>query len=66
MPNHNDDPSPWHPIATMPDGTTAITRINDAKGIRNESILRKSGGRFFTNGPAALYVYYTPTEWRGL
>ena len=52
----------WGPIATMPDGVCALTRIDDGKGIRNEQRLRRGGNLFWTED-GAMYVYYTPTHW---
>lgn len=45
------------------DGEAAETKIDDAKGVRNEQPLQRHGRLwFFLDG--SMYVYYTPTHWR--
>lgn len=45
-----------------PEGQPVRTRINDARGPRNEGILYRQGSLwFFEDG--SMYVYYTPTEY---
>jgi len=40
-----------------------ITKIDDEKGCRNETTLKRQGNLwFFPDG--SMYVYYTPTHWR--
>lgn len=39
------------------------TKIDDAKGCRNEQPLKRKGSLwFYPDG--SVYVYYTPTHWR--
>lgn len=51
----------------LPDrGVVVMTKIDDAKGCRNEHPLKLhdspgSGLWFFPDG--SMYVYYTPTHW---
>lgn len=48
-----------------PDGAVVLTKIDDAKGRRNEQKLKRQGNLwFFADG--SMYVYYTPTHWRRL
>jgi len=45
------------------DGVVVDTKVDDAKGVRNEQPLKRSGNLwFFPDG--SMYVYYTPTHWR--
>lgn len=62
-PDPEPKPHDWRPIATMPEGATALTRILDESGERNVQRLRKQGRLFFTTGSNSMYVYYTPTHW---
>lgn len=43
-----------------PEGVTVMTKIDDARGVRNEQRLRRSGSMLFGGG---MYVYYQPTHW---
>lgn len=44
------------------DGDVVRTKIDDANGCRNESLLKRQGRLwFFPDG--SMYVYYTPTHW---
>lgn len=53
----------WQPISTMPDGVTALTKIDDGNGERNVQSLKRIGALFwFPDG--SMYVYYVPTHWR--
>jgi hypothetical protein len=46
-----------------PMGVAVDTKIDDAKGVRNEQQLKRNGALwFFPDG--SMYVYYTPTHWR--
>ena len=46
-----------------PENVVVDTKIDDAKGLRNEQQLKFSGNLWwFTDG--SMYVYYTPTHWR--
>jgi len=47
------------------DGVTVMTRINDAKGVRNEQELKKRGNLWYFPD-MSMYVYYTPNEWHPL
>lgn len=44
-----------------PEGESVLTKIDDAKGVRNVQILRRYGRAWFADGK---YIYYTPTHWR--
>lgn len=45
-----------------PDGVIVETKLDDAKGVRNEQKLKRRGNLwFFPDG--SMYVYYTPTHW---
>lgn len=52
--------------ATLPpEGIMVETKIDDAKGVRNEQRLCRRGRLWFTGLDGnAMYVYYTPTHWR--
>lgn len=53
----------WQAIATAPDDTPVLTRIDDEHGVRNEQLLTRHGRLWwFVDG--SMYVYYTPTHWR--
>lgn len=45
-----------------PEGMLVHTKIDDAKGVRNETILRH-GRRLWFVPDGTMYVYYTPTHW---
>jgi len=48
----------------LPDeGVFVHTKIDDAKGVRNEQTLLRRGKLFYTPDET-MYVYYTPTHWR--
>lgn len=53
----------WQPISTAPEGRTVKTKIDDEKGVRNETTLKRRGRLWFTPDDA-MYVYYTPTHWK--
>lgn len=46
-----------------PESQIVFTLIDDAKGVRNEALLSRSGNLFFFPD-GNMYVYYTPTHWR--
>lgn len=46
-----------------PEGVALETKIDDAKGCRNEGRLIRQGGLWFTED-MQMYVYYRPTHWR--
>ena len=47
------------------EGVEVMTKIDDAKGPRNEtSLVRKGSLWFFPD--MSMYVYYTPTHWKSL
>ena len=55
--------SDWQAIESAPNGRVVETKIDDAKGLRNEQPLKRQGNLwFFPDG--SMYVYYTPTHWR--
>lgn len=50
-------------VVNPPDGKVVMTKIDDAKGCRNEQLLKRQGRLwFFKDG--SMYVYYTPTHWK--
>lgn len=57
--------SDWQPIETAPERVTVLTKIDDAKGERNEQPLKRRGRLWFFPDDA-MYVYYTPTHWMPL
>lgn len=46
-----------------PENKPVLTRIDDAKGIRNEQVLRRKGRLWFFED-MSMYVYYVPTHWK--
>lgn len=46
-----------------PDGVVVQTKIDDSKGVRNETTLKRQGNLWFVPD-GSMYVYYTPTHWR--
>jgi hypothetical protein len=48
-----------------PEGVEVWTKIDDAKGCRNEQTLKRQGRLWFVPDGSA-YVYYTPTHWSHL
>jgi hypothetical protein len=58
---------PWiQCVVALPiNGEVVDTKIDDAKGVRNETTLKRLNGLwFFPDG--SMYVYYRPTHWRTL
>jgi len=55
----------WVPTKDMlpPSGLIVETKIDDAKGLRNEQLLKRDG-RLWFHQDGEMYVYYTPTHWR--
>lgn len=54
----------WLPIDSMPRGSVALTKIDDANGVRNEQRLKRgTNGNLFWTPDGAMYVYYTPTHY---
>lgn len=55
----------WIPNAptTAPNGVVVETKIDDERGIRNQTLLIKERGLWFFPDKS-MYVYYTPTHWR--
>lgn len=48
-----------------PEGVLVDTKIDDIKGIRNETGLIRRGNLFWTGASDRdIYVYYTPTHWK--
>lgn len=58
-----DQCAQWFPASDAPDGVVVMTKIDDDRGVRNETILRKSGRMWFSPD-GRMYVYYTPTHFR--
>lgn len=58
---------PWQPISTAPLNVEVMTKIEDARGTRNEQPMKAT-----QRNPdcrvmwwiGETYVYYTPTHWR--
>ena len=48
-----------------PDGELVATKIDDARGCRNEAPLTRRAGLWFL-ADDSMYVYYEPTHWAGL
>jgi hypothetical protein len=56
----------WQPISTAPEGELVMTKIDDAKGARNEQPLAKFGRLWFVDERKSMYVYYEPNFWKPL
>jgi hypothetical protein len=55
----------WQPIETAPENMIVMTKIDDAKGARNEAELIRHGRLWWiAKGKPAMYVYYEPTHWK--
>lgn len=55
----------WNKVSEKlpPEGLVVDTKIDDEKGVRNETRLYRQGRLwFFPDG--SMYVYYTPTHWK--
>ena len=49
---------------TLPkEGQEVMTKIDDGKGIRNETSLKRQGNLWFFPD-MSMYVYYKPTHWK--
>lgn len=48
-----------------PDGIVVETKLDDAKGARNQTRLKRRGRLWYFEDDS-MYVYYTPTHWRYL
>lgn len=46
-----------------PEGVVVETKIDDGKGCRNQTQLKRKGKLWFYSDDS-MYVYYTPTHWR--
>lgn len=53
----------WESTLSAPEGRAVMTKIDDSQGVRNETVLVKSGNLWFDGD---MYVYYKPTHWREL
>lgn len=47
------------------DGVEVMTKIDDEKGCRNETSLKRQRNLWFFPD-MSMYVYYTPTHWKPL
>lgn len=47
------------------DGREVMTKIDDEKGCRNETSLKRQGNLWFFPD-MSMYVYYRPTHWKEL
>ena len=45
-----------------PENKIVLTKIDDEKGCRNETLLYRQGNLWFL-ADGDMYVYYTPTHW---
>ena len=56
----------WRPIETAPARKLVLTKIDDEHGVRNEAVLTRHGGLWYTSPDPkiGMYVYYTPTHWK--
>lgn len=54
----------WTPCTQSlpPDGQIVLTKIDDARGCRNEQKLMRQGRLWFVSD-GSMYVYYVPTHW---
>jgi hypothetical protein len=57
--------SEWHATVQSlpPENEVVMTVIDDAKGRRNERLLKRQGVMWFCPD-GQLYMYYTPTHWK--
>jgi hypothetical protein len=55
----------WQPIETAPENVIIRTKIDDEKGPRNDSTLRRVGNLWWLPD-MRMYVYYRPTHWMPL
>jgi len=55
----------WQRISSAPNGRPVLTKIDDARGVRNEQVLTRRGNLWWVdkNGEPEMYVYYAPTHW---
>jgi hypothetical protein len=56
---------PKRPETWPPNKVEVETKIDDEKGVRNETTLRRRENLFFFPDDS-MYVYYCPTHWRPL
>lgn len=55
----------WLPSEDAPNDVIVMTKIDDEKGIRNETTLKRVGNLWWTPDDS-MYVYYRPTHYRRL
>lgn len=55
----------WKPATDAPDGVVFMTKIDDEKGARNQTTLKRGGNLWWTPD-GEMYVYYRPTHYREL
>ena len=53
----------WEPASGAPEGAIVMTKIDDARGARNEGPLVRRGNMWW-QPDGSIYVYYSPTHWR--
>ena len=53
----------WNKIGSAPSGRLVMTKIDDARGVRDEQPMYRGGNLWYAG---SMYVYYTPTHWREL
>lgn len=52
----------WKLAIEAPEGVPVRTKIDDARGVRNHAVLKRSGRLWFVPD-GSMYVYYTPTHY---
>lgn len=55
--------SGWQTIETAPEGVLVDTKIDDARGVRNEQPLIRNAGLWWISD-GSMYVYFTPSHWK--
>jgi hypothetical protein len=61
-------PDQWIPCdERLPErDQVVLTKIDDAKGCRNEQPLKRGPGKLWFFADGSMYVYYQPSHWRPL
>lgn len=52
----------WKPAYVAPEGIVLLTKVDDAKGVRNVQRLVRKGPLWY-HPDMSVYVYYTPTHY---
>lgn len=53
----------WQSIESAPENVVVEVKIDDWRGVRNQTKLMRRGNLCFVPD-GGMYVYYTPTHWR--